>query len=159
MIITLIIGVTGWGYWKEVSRQRERLTDILSAETAVWVQTTGEEAPQTGVYAAFKARLIELEQGANEKAMGGRAAPILKALYVISKTAPAGSAIECRKFKATPGAISVSASARDEATVEKLVKDVVAEGTFAAESRGLRKAEDRVEFELIMSPKRGGNVR
>jgi type II secretory pathway component PulL len=142
-----------------MSRQRARLTDLSKAETAVWQQATGEDAPQTGVYAAFQARLIELERGANERAMGGRAAPILKALYVISKTAPAGGTIECQKFNATPGAVTISASARDEATVEKLVKDVVAEGTFAAESRGLRKAEDGVRFELIMSPKRGGNVR
>jgi len=161
VLLILLFAVWGWDFTGKLVAQRQRLAGAKSAETALWQGLFPDRQPPGGsVRLGLQSELKALEEGASERALGGKAGPILKALYVVSKTADPAAGLRFEKFTAAQrkGNVTVKATAPEATTAEKLAGAIEAEGTFDAELLNVSQESDRVTFQIVLTPKRGKNV-
>lgn len=154
VLVTLLFGVLGLGYARSLFTQRAGLAQVRAAEMGLWKQVFPDEDPPGGdVHAALAARIRQLQDAAPERLLGGKAGPILKALYVLSKTRAESAGIQFERFEAAKGAVIVQASAPNDPAAANLAGEINAEGSFDAKTQNFQPEEKRIVFQIVMTPK------
>ena len=153
-LFTALFAAIGWGYGRQLAAVRANIAELEKAQLQLWKQILGDEAPPAGgVHSGLLAKIRDLEEKAPAKALGGKAGPILQALYAAARAARPGTGIEFLKFEAKPDKVIIEATAPNDATAQQLANDIAAAGVFDAAVRELVNQENRVSFKVDMKPR------
>ena len=151
----LLAGALAFDYWGRYVAEKERIAGTTSAQRAVWNQLfPGEEPPGGDFHAGLQAKAADLEKASAESALGGKAAPFLKAVVAVAQAKQGLAGLQLRRFEAgRDGKFVLEAVALNDSDAEKLAKQIDGLGTFTARTRNVRSEDQKVVFQIEMTPR------
>ena len=160
VLLMLLFSILGWGYAEQRKIGRFEEANARASEHEIWRGLFPERKPAGGnVRLTLQSELARIKKTGGRQALGADVGWLPRALYVLSRSVPAGRSTDFRKFVAASGKLTVSVASSETAAAHQLAESITAEGTFSARYRELRTGEEgRTTFELVMQPKGQGDA-
>ncbi len=160
VLLVLLFGILAWGYAKQRKLGRYEEAKALASEREIWDNLFPGKKPAGGnVRLTLQSELARIKKTGGRQALGADVNWLPRAIYVLSRSIPAGRSMDFKKFVAASGKLTVSVSSSETAAAHQLAESITNEGTFSARYRELKTGEEgQTTFELVMQPKGQGDA-